>query len=146
MCVGTCIDTPYFIAEIDAWCLKNHLYDLIIGNIPKARERRDPDMNWTPNIANKPICVQYIINSSVRPDELRAAQEGVLLVTQKKYWFGWTGNKRRRKDSFFQKKGMIYRTFQSSSLKNGKTITQLHQRSLDKRFYFLLNNLRCHDI
>ena len=43
------IDTPYFIGEVEAWCLKNPLYDLIIGNIPKAREPRDPDMNWESN-------------------------------------------------------------------------------------------------
>ena len=84
------IDTPYSMGEINAWCLKNPLYDLIIGNVPKARDTKDPDVNWSPNIANavvtrqqahregkktKPICVPDIIDYIVSPDELRGARD-----------------------------------------------------------------------
>lgn len=43
------IDTPYFVGEVDAWCLKNPLFELIIGNIPKARDLSDPEQNWRPS-------------------------------------------------------------------------------------------------
>eukprot|EP00105_Crassostrea_gigas_P033722 XP_011457196.1 PREDICTED: uncharacterized protein LOC105349201 [Crassostrea gigas] len=46
------IDTPYFIGEVEAWCSKNPLYDVIIGNIPNARDSKDPDMRWSPSTAN----------------------------------------------------------------------------------------------
>lgn len=37
-CLSINIDTPYFIGEVGAWCLKNPLYEVIIGNIPDARD------------------------------------------------------------------------------------------------------------
>jgi hypothetical protein len=31
------IDTSYFSGEVEAWCMENPIYDLIIGNISSAR-------------------------------------------------------------------------------------------------------------
>ena len=45
------IDTPYYKGEVLALCLENPLVDLIVGNIPGARERTDPDTNWVPTLA-----------------------------------------------------------------------------------------------
>lgn len=47
------IAQPYFIGEVEAWCLKDPLYDVIIGNIPDARDSEDPDVNWSPSTANE---------------------------------------------------------------------------------------------
>ncbi|XP_061176104.1 uncharacterized protein LOC133185059 [Saccostrea echinata] len=84
------IDTPYFVGEIDAWCLENPLYSLIIGNIPNARDPKDPDKDWTPNQAHavvtrqqaqkegkrtKSLCVPEIIDADICPDDIKAAQE-----------------------------------------------------------------------
>lgn len=44
------IDSPYFVGTVDALCMTNTLYDLVIGNIIGAREPKDPDPNWTPQI------------------------------------------------------------------------------------------------
>ena len=33
--------------------LENPLVDLIVGNIPGARERTDPDINWVPTLAEQ---------------------------------------------------------------------------------------------
>ena len=38
--------TPYFQGEVEAWCMQNPVYDLIVGNIEGARLPREPDSNW----------------------------------------------------------------------------------------------------
>ena len=40
------VDTPYLNGEITALCMKNPIYDVIIGNLPGARDPNDPDKNW----------------------------------------------------------------------------------------------------
>ena len=39
------IGTSYYNGEVLALCLENPLVDLIVGNIPGARERTDPDID-----------------------------------------------------------------------------------------------------
>ena len=43
------IDTSYFIGKIEAWCMENPIYDLIIVNIKGSREPNSPDPEWTVN-------------------------------------------------------------------------------------------------
>ena len=38
--------TPYYKGEVEAQCLPDAFYDLIIGNIPGAREPDDPNPKW----------------------------------------------------------------------------------------------------
>ena len=38
------VNTPYYIGEVEAMCMKQPIYDLVIGNIPGVRN--DPDENW----------------------------------------------------------------------------------------------------
>ena len=45
------IDTPYYKGEVLALCVEKPLVDLIIGNIPGARERNKPDIDWVPTLA-----------------------------------------------------------------------------------------------
>lgn len=42
------VDTPYFRGPVDALCMENPLYDLIIGNVDDARGVEDPDLTWVP--------------------------------------------------------------------------------------------------
>ena len=37
------VNTPYFSGDVDALCLKDLLFELIIGNVPGARAPNDPD-------------------------------------------------------------------------------------------------------
>ena len=39
------VDTPYFVWEVDALCLREPLFDLIIENIQGARNPNDPHPN-----------------------------------------------------------------------------------------------------
>ena len=40
------ISTPYYNGTVEALCLRDPLYKLIIGNIPGARVPDDPDKTW----------------------------------------------------------------------------------------------------
>ena len=40
------IDTPYLKGRVEALCLPNMLYDLVIGNVSGARDPSDPDPAW----------------------------------------------------------------------------------------------------
>ena len=40
------IDTPYLKGQVEAQCLPDAVYDLIIGNVPGARAADDPDPSW----------------------------------------------------------------------------------------------------
>ncbi len=40
------VDTPYLSGEVEAQCLPNAIYDLIVGTAPGARAAVDPDPSW----------------------------------------------------------------------------------------------------
>lgn len=41
------IDTPYYTGNVEAWCMNNPVYDLVLGNIEGARLPGEPDPQWT---------------------------------------------------------------------------------------------------
>ncbi|XP_060071526.1 histone-lysine N-methyltransferase, H3 lysine-79 specific-like [Ylistrum balloti] len=40
------VDTPYYVGSVDAWCMQNSIYELILGNIEGARAPDDPYLGW----------------------------------------------------------------------------------------------------
>ena len=40
------IDTSYLKGQVEAQCLPDAVYDLIVGNVPGARATDDPDQSW----------------------------------------------------------------------------------------------------
>ena len=44
------IDTPYLKGQVEAQCLPDAAYDLIIGNVPGARAADDPDPSWQDHV------------------------------------------------------------------------------------------------
>lgn len=42
------ISTPYFEGEVEALCMEQPLYDLILGNIEGCRDPNNPDQTWVP--------------------------------------------------------------------------------------------------
>ena len=40
------VDSPYLKGRIEALCMSQPTYDLILGNIPGVREPNNPDVNW----------------------------------------------------------------------------------------------------
>ena len=51
------VDTPYFKGRVQAICMINPLYDLIIGNIPGVRAPDNPDLTWS-NSSHRSCAVQ----------------------------------------------------------------------------------------
>ena len=45
------LDTPYFKGDTITLCIENPLVDVIIDNIPGARDAQEPDINWVPIFA-----------------------------------------------------------------------------------------------
>ena len=92
--VKVSIDTPYYKGEVLALCVEKPLVGLIIGNIPGARERNNPDINWVPALAvqtraqakregvtNK-LKTPSIIDININPEQVSKAQkEDVSLTT-----------------------------------------------------------------
>ncbi|PIK59722.1 hypothetical protein BSL78_03385 [Apostichopus japonicus] len=44
------ISTPYFEGEVEALCMEQPLYDLILGNIEGCRDPNNPDQTWVPKM------------------------------------------------------------------------------------------------
>ena len=42
------VDSPFYKGQVEALCIDNPVYDLIIGNVKGARQPQDPDPNWLP--------------------------------------------------------------------------------------------------
>lgn len=40
------IHTPYFVGDVNALCMTNPLYDLVLGNIPGVKGPQEPDTTW----------------------------------------------------------------------------------------------------
>lgn len=135
------IDTPYFVGEVDAWCLKNPLFEIIIRNIPKARDQSDQDRNWKPSQANavmtrqqakregkkdKPLHVPDIIGPELAfsPDDVIRAQEEDELLYRIRQPAEQPPDE-SRKVRFFRKKGILYRSFQSPTVEHNKKFSQL---------------------
>ena len=92
--VKVSIDTPYYKGEVLALCVEKTLVGLIIGNIPGARERNNPDINWVPALAVKTraqakgegvtskLKTPSIIDITINPEQVSNAQkEDVSLTT-----------------------------------------------------------------
>ena len=49
------VDTPYLKGQVEAQCLPEPIYDLIIGNVPGARAADDPDPSWQDHVQEASI-------------------------------------------------------------------------------------------
>ncbi|XP_041452935.1 uncharacterized protein LOC121406002 isoform X3 [Lytechinus variegatus] len=49
------IDTPFYKGDVTALCVKNPIYDLVLGNISGVRCPSDPDPEWKPDYSPSEI-------------------------------------------------------------------------------------------
>ncbi|XP_062599274.1 uncharacterized protein LOC134260741 isoform X2 [Saccostrea cucullata] len=84
------VDTPYFVGEVNAWCLKAPLYPLIIGNIPHARDPHDPNKDWKPSVVNAVVTRQQ-----KRMEGHLATSRTIDKVLAEFYWPGVQADARR---------------------------------------------------
>ena len=133
------MDTPYFIGKIEAWCMENPIYDLIIGNIKGAREPNSPDPEWTVNAVqtrqqvrnqSKPYSSLKVPEAieDINPKDIIAEQQKYSTL-RKSYSLAEEGKTiTSRGDasvSYLIKNEILYRKFQSRKVQNGKEFTQL---------------------
>ena len=66
------VDTPYYTGQVEALCMENPVYDLIIGNIDGARGPSEPDAHWSPS---KPVDGSSVHNVSGAVETRAAAKK-----------------------------------------------------------------------
>ena len=131
------VDTPYFSGQIEAQCLPDTLYDLIIGNVPGARPAEDPDPGWqeacavtTRGQAKKaeqhiPLRVPSSSESAIM-DKEKLTQMQHEDESLKKYWNrGDTKLKGQAEVAFEVKSGVLYRVYKHPHVNNGKPVKQV---------------------
>ena len=73
--VNIMVDTPYFTGRFNALSVEKPVYDIVVGNIPGARDANDPDVNWRPEVdTNDGI-------HDVRTEEITASTDVSCVVT-----------------------------------------------------------------
>ena len=129
------IDTPYYKGEVLALCVEKPLVGLIIGNIPGARERNNPDINWVPALAvqtraqakregvTSKLKTPSIIDRTITPAQVSKAQkDDVSLTTTRSRC---EANETIGKATFFKRNDLLYRKFSSPNVEQGKIFEQL---------------------
>ena len=133
--VKVSIDTPYYKGEVLALCVETPLVGLIIGNIPGARERNNPDINWVPALAvqtraqakregvTSKLKTPSIIDRTITPAQVSKAQkDDVSLTTTRSRC---EANETIGKATFLKKNDLLYRKFSSPNVEQGKIFEQL---------------------
>ena len=133
--VKVSIDTPYYKGEVLALCVEKPLVGLIIGNIPGARERNNPDINWVPALAvqtraqakregvTSKVKTPSIIDININPEQVSKAQkDDVSLMTTRSRC---EANETIGKATFFKRNDLLYRKFSSPNVEQGKIFEKL---------------------
>ena len=129
--VKVSIDTPYYKGEVLALCVEKTLVGLIIGNIPGARERNNPDINWVPALAvqtrahakgregvTSKLKTLIIMDITINPAQVSNTQkDDVSLTTTRSRC---EANEIIGKATFFKKNDLLYRKFSSPNVEQGK--------------------------
>ncbi|KAL8606678.1 hypothetical protein ACOMHN_055353 [Nucella lapillus] len=131
------VQTPYFSGKLSALVMESPIYDLIVGNVPGARDPGDPLLLTAETAAVqtrshraekgvKPLLVSARkAGIEASPEEVRKAQEGD--PSLEKLWKLARGEKRQEvrggKADFQVKNGLLHRMF--TKTKTGKVTSQL---------------------
>ncbi|KAL8619623.1 hypothetical protein ACOMHN_019678 [Nucella lapillus] len=131
------VRTPYLSGKLSALVMESPIYDLIVGNVPGARDPGDPLLLTTETAAVqtrshraekgvKPLLVSARkAGIEASPEEVRKAQEGDPSLEE--LWKLARGEKRQEvrggKADFQVKNGLLHRMF--TKTKTGKVTSQL---------------------
>ena len=132
------IDTPYFSGEVTAMCMKEPIYDLVIGNVDGARPVDEPDTKWSISTANAVMTRAGVkkLNKMLKPLHVANVSGDVETVDVEKFTelqqndpsvqkLKTKTEKRKmgKKYSWFQTKNKLLYRYVSDS--NGRTAEQL---------------------
>ena len=118
-----------------ALCVEKPLVGLIIGNIPGARVRNNPDINWVPALAvqtraqakqkgvTSELKTSNIKDRTITPAQVSNAQKNdVSLMTTRSRC---VANETIGKAIFFKKNDLLYRKFSFPNVEQGRIFEQL---------------------
>ena len=131
------VDTPYLKGHVEAQCLSDPIYDLIIGNVPDARDAQNPDPSW------QEACAVTTRNQAKKKDErptlkVPSTRENPTVDREKlkqmqredeslrKYWDRDSVLvKGQAEISFEEKSGVLYRLYKHPYVHGGKLLKQV---------------------
>ncbi|XP_073233658.1 uncharacterized protein [Porites lutea] len=131
------VDTPYLKGHVEAQCFSDPIYDLIIGNVPDARDAQNPDPGW------QKACAVTIRSQAKKKDERTAlkvpsSRESPIVDKEKlkqmqredeslrKYWDrGDVLVKGQAEITFEEKCGVLYRLYKHPYVNGGKPLKQV---------------------
>ena len=131
------VDTPYLKGHVEAQCLSDPIYDLIIGNVRDARDAQNPDPSW------QEACAVTIRSQAKKKDErttlkVPSTRENPVVDREKlkqmqredeslrKYWDRDSALvKGQAEISFEEKSGVLYRLYQHPYVNGGKPLKQV---------------------
>jgi hypothetical protein len=132
------VNTTYYIGIVEAWCMTNPLYDLILGNVKGVRTPGDLDPKWSlaqavqtrahkarQDLPYQPLKAPQAIDT---PNEIKGAQQEDVSLNKLRQSADEGTVKDRVKggtSKFIYKKGLLYREFSSPRVESGKLFTQL---------------------
>ena len=141
------IDSPYYSGEVEALAMENPPYDVIIGNLPEARDANNPDPSWQPKAKTvlncaavtrskteelvksiKPLKVSQSKVMGVTLDQFRTLQEADSTLAKIRRWIEDGKGDNPRKSShevFYHKDQVMYRDQTLPPSQGSAVITQL---------------------
>ncbi|XP_062570645.1 uncharacterized protein LOC134232676 [Saccostrea cucullata] len=143
------VDTPFYVGKVHALCMKEPVYDLIIGNVEGVRNHSDPDPLWQrredrethllqavqtrsqkvrEEKGMKKLKVKDSIDIDVNVDKMKELQTTDESLSAYRN-LAKSGKKKHFGDGivswFSVDKGLLYRYFQSFKVSDNKTFKQL---------------------
>ena len=135
------VDTPYLKGQVEAQCLPDAVYDLIVGNVPGARAADDPDPSWQDHVQE--ACAVTTRGQAKKageriPLKVLSTKESPVVDREKlkqmqnddeslqKYWERNDVVVRGQAEiSFEVKGGVLYRVYKHPYVNNGKPLKQV---------------------
>ena len=135
------VDTPYLKGQVEAQCLRDAVYDLIVGNVPGARAADDPDPSWQDHVQE--ACAVTTRSQAKKageriPLKVPGTKESPVVDREKlkqmqhddeslqKYWKRNNVVVRGQAEiSFEVKGGVLYRVYKHPYMNSGKPLKQV---------------------
>ena len=139
------ISTPYYNGTVEALCLSDPLYQLIIGNIPEARAHDNPNETWCVEAA---AVTRSKVGNSAESKPLKVAEAMNKMAVTKNKFIQLQGEdqslsnymtkeaplfKNRREVSHVKRKGMLYRITKKIDVEKEKLKQILVPKDLRKK-------------
>lgn len=135
------VDTPYLKGQVEAQCLPDAVYDLIIGNVPGARAADDPNQSWQDHVQE--ACAVTTRSQAKKagervPLKVPGTKESPVVDREKlkqmqrddeslqKYWQKDDVVVRGQAENSFEVKGgVLYRVYKHPYVMGGKPLKQV---------------------